>query len=686
MKKLSFFLLLLVIAAVSGCSGSSGSSSDDADNVKSVKFYDGDNEIESLSFAYGTPSSFTISVTDSSGSPITNRDLEVIDEDGLLELPLFVKTGTDGKASVNVGVNAVSVNGSNGTMSFILYGDNVSLGGEAYSLPYSIEPWDLNLFGGEVDIYASAIPGTKLETIFRVPDGAVLIPSQQEIAAGITLTVSPKKVTVGYDGSFITTASAGEYDYEVGIADRDETSPLKVVVRVGDGTEENPFPIVQYGEMKNMGRDLYKTSHFRLFADIELEDIWAPVNFEGSLDGNGHSVTATGKQIFETLQNATVQNLTIKGSVNNPTSGTSGGSPYYRSAILSVYTANSTIKNITAEDASVTVSCAAGNNIHSYSGLITGLATGSTFENITLNGKIDVTNCQYSRQGMLAGSLGNSTAQFINASGDLKATYVFVPILGSIAGLSSGTITDSYGGASISVNYSDYSYYMGNIGGMVGELSTNGLMERCFSNSDALGRGQSGGLAGRISRATIKDSYATGNVHGKDSGGIAGYAASSDNSIINSYATGSISSGDFYPPGLPTAGGLLGSVDNTYSSVASTYTSTLALNAAITYDTPTGAARICKDMGIITSTTGPSNYAFREMLIGGTAAYSSDDTGINGADITPAELTPDFFITTLGWDPDVWDFDFDSRSYKLPVLKSHNVNTQTSFDMPSHLR
>jgi len=97
------------------------------------------------------------------------------------------------------------------------------------------------------------------------------------------------------------------------------------------------------------------------------------------------------------------------------------------------------------------------------------------------------------------------------------------------------------------------------VGGLAGQLTFNSLVKTSYARGEVEGTSKVGGLVGELTfTSSVKTSYATGNVTGTtDIGGLIG-AASVSPSIISSYATGNVSgNGDV----KEHVGGLVGRVE-----------------------------------------------------------------------------------------------------------------------------
>ena len=663
MRRFYLLLPLLFAAFMVGCGGSSGGGG--GTSVETAVYADG-TQTESLTLAYGTPAGFTILVTDKSGNPLSGLDVEVVDENDTLQTPLFVRTGEDGKADVNVSVKAVSVNGTGGTLAFVVYTEDPSLGyGTSFAFPYAVAPWNMELWGGEIDVRVPAYAGLKGKAVYEVPDGVVLIPAAGEtMASGVTFTVNETNVTVAYDGDLVSMDGNGSYERSIGVAERNDTAALKVNLLVGDGTAAAPMPLRTFDEL-NATLPGNTTMHYILTGDIAMDAAWTPVDFNGSFDGDGFTVTFAGAPLFKKLSSATVENLALTGTVTDYT------------GMLSASATGTTFKSITAKDASLSYACETSNSATVSAGLLGG-SVGGTLEDITLDGSVTLGNCVYGYVGMVAGSL-SGTASFVTAKGSVTGSYLTVYYMGSIAGTMGGTLTDSYGGAALSSVSAAGSYTYIMMGGLAGK-SSGMTIERCFSDSDVSADYYQGGMVGYVYGSTnVYDSYVAGSVEGAYAGGIFGQV-NVDNDVTHrikrTYVTGNVT-------GSQPAGGIWGEASGNSPERSYAYDN-LILSKTITGGDD--SARISNDIWGAGNIAGRGNYAYAEMLVNGVTRSSSDAAGVDGADIMPVELTEAFFTETLGWDPEVWDFNFDSRDYKLPILKSHNVELQKALPMPEHLQ
>ena len=156
-----------------------------------------------------------------------------------------------------------------------------------------------------------------------------------------------------------------------------------------------------------------------------------------------------------------------------------------------------------------------------------------------------------SRVGGLVGESENSgtTASIINsyATVDVESKGEF-GVGGGLVGDNGGTITDSY--ATGNIDGKDNG--VGILGGLVGDNS--GTITNSYATGNVEGRAALGGLAGS-NAGTITDSYATGDVEGNQNQ-VGGLVGNNTGAITDSYATGDVEGASFI-------GGLVGASNET---------------------------------------------------------------------------------------------------------------------------
>lgn len=203
----------------------------------------------------------------------------------------------------------------------------------------------------------------KFDVTFKVNCG--------EATAVIKVTKGENIYTAKEDDRNVYSLSDGDYEYEVSakgylaksgkITVNGATKTVDVALDAvkGDGSKENPFIIdskaalVNFADRVNEGVKEYVTGYAKLDADVNLENMsWTPIGknwadaYKGSFDGGKHTISGlnvttarTYYGFFGCLNNATVENLTLKGQVYC-------SEPYARVGGLSGYAIGDvTIKN-----------------------------------------------------------------------------------------------------------------------------------------------------------------------------------------------------------------------------------------------------------------------------------------------------------------------------------------------------
>ena len=161
---------------------------------------------------------------------------------------------------------------------------------------------------------------------------------------------------------------------------------------------------------------------------------------------------------------------------------------------------------------------------------IDGLTSVGGFVGDSADGKINAENCEYTGNVVGRAAVGGFIG-YAQIDADLKniSTHGSVSSIDeSIAGFTNGE-------------------FAGGIAGRIGNPSLSPILisiQNSFSTSDILADANyAGGLAGQIASATIKQSYATGNVTALGTSGITGGLVgqiNTDTQITESYATGNV--------------------------------------------------------------------------------------------------------------------------------------------------
>ena len=465
----------------------------------------------------------------------------------------------------------------------------------------------------------------------------------------------------------------------------------------GNGNQETPYLISSKTDMETLasnvnGGNTFAGKYFLLTQDLRLFNTVTTVigttstrTFNGIFDGGGHeiemSLNTTGDVgVFGYINKATIQNLTVNGSIS-----TSSGS--YASGICAYASNSSSIMNC-HNKASLSVSTSA--KISYPVGGICGYAASSTIADSDNTGNVSLT----------ASYLGSTSFSYY--------------VSGICGYATTSSITNSYNTGSVSLisSYSDFSYASysprNNVGGIVGSTDGSFTINDCYNTgkisatvaTNCYGYTRSGGIVGYTnSGLTIKNCYNTGNVSSAarfeaHAGGITGYAIGTL-TATNCYNTGSLSSSSLYSNSY--CGGIcgyaIGNLSNCYNSgyISSSNTpyasaggicayasnmkieNCFAANAEIktSATTTTDAGRI---LGNGTSTTIANCYALSSMTINSNPVYS-ENTAIekNGQDMDMASFQSQTWITNyLGWNfSTIWK----QRPNEFPILFYQNIPT-----------
>ena len=439
-------------------------------------------------------------------------------------------------------------------------------------------------------------------------------------------TVGAKDLIVNADGflqdvnsaSPISTYSVSRASARViAMADVDETQTLAV----GKYSISTAEELAKLATMQNSGK-VEAGSEFVLTADIDLSayssgEGWTPIGgeensryqnkFSGTFDGQGHKITnlyinQSGNKpcqgLFGSAENAEFKNVSVEGDITSLKDNAGGlvgwlntGKITNCNASVDINSSSGNVGGLVgyAGEADVDLCYATGNiRINSGSeganhagGLIGALSKNSITNsfatgNVITDGRSGAGLIGFFKEGIIDNCFATGDVQGETNSGGLigctdEANISNCHATGNVTSIDSSTIQlGGLVGCVVQANLSNC-YATGNIdskamsvGGLVGILEKNGIIDNCFATGDVSGSRVVGGLIGdNITKIEIKNSYAAGNVtsSGSYSGGLCGKL--SDNVIVdNCYATGNVD-GNTY------SGGLIGlataSVTNCYA-------------------------------------------------------------------------------------------------------------------------
>ena len=279
-----------------------------------------------------------------------------------------------------------------------------------------------------------------------------------------------------------------------------QTPPSK-----GDGKVGNPYIITKAAELawfrNEVNRDGGNTrACAKLTADIDLKDFchaadasknlgelsWEPIGvgnaYTGTFDGSGK----------------TISNLYIKAEK--------------REAGLFGYTFQSTIKNLTFENANVT-------NTELYTGILVGDACNqTTLQNIKISTKCQIIGGK-DYTGGIAGSLDGNAYNCVN--------YAMVQGQEDVGGLF-GLYNRTGNSMTACANYGNVTATSKTVGGLVGYYSS-GTIQDCANYGNIEGTYNVGGMAGYVSKGKMQNVFCYGNVSATDNtirgGMVCGYSS-----------------------------------------------------------------------------------------------------------------------------------------------------------------
>lgn len=399
----------------------------------------------------------------------------------------------------------------------------------------------------------------------------------------------------------------------------------------GTGAVGDPFLVATAAQLENINCSGYLGSAYQLSASITLSGAWTPIGssaapFTGRFDGAGFTVSGlsvtgavtpsglfgvvkgasagntaritnlriTGGSVAGTAQQgllagiadfATITDVSVAGSVSGTTQvgglvGQLGDN--LRPATISGSSSSATVSatgtgsgglvGLLYSGSSITSSSASGSVVTSnlnVGGLV-GIANGAISSSSASTTVQSTVNAGNANAGGLVGS-STSTITFSSATGAVNANAVNpAENIGGLVGLSTGSVSQSYATGAVSATTGH-----SNVGGLVGQFDSSGLIELSFATGQVVGGSNTGGLVGLVTQSSVADVYASGIVSGTNRvGGLIGYDATpSTGTLTRAYSVGSVA-------GSSNVGGLVGagvSADVTYS-YWDTITSNLALS------------------------------------------------------------------------------------------------------------
>jgi len=309
----------------------------------------------------------------------------------------------------------------------------------------------------------------------------------------------------------------------------------------GNGTVQAPYQITDCQRLQGVSQNL--SANYVLTANVDCSETigwnggagFDPIGndgapFTGTFNGQGYAIDALHIIRADDLQ---YTNSTFEPETNEDNVGFFGR------------TQNATIQNFNITNSKI--------KGFQFVGGIIGYMDGGTLANVTFNigvadNSCDPGLCVWARYGYegggLVGHLESGTVSNSRTAGPVKGSGT---VIGGLVGMMvGGTLQDS----SSSSNTDGGTFIGGAIGMMLGGTATrvhvSGAVDANLIENYKDGK-YAGGFVGSVEGGVISQSYATGNVIAEAgvAGGFAGTLMSNaNNSITDSYSTGSVSSVD----------------------------------------------------------------------------------------------------------------------------------------------
>lgn len=326
--------------------------------------------------------------------------------------------------------------------------------------------------------------------------------------------------------------------FEFGTSVSVKTDPLVITADIElPATTDGEYTLV-YGS--DDFKSMTASGKYKLAKDITVVNPTGSLcakTFTGTLDGDGHTIkvaytdngatafTGSDGFVFDGLNGATVQNLTVDGAkIVNNTSGNGFNIGFLAQRVLS--TTTTTIDNVHIVNATFTDN--ATQQKGNIGGLIGDLATGAvnvTIRNSSFNGTVTTTSTQETYVGGILGRAGNGTvgAAVVNienctVSGSLSHTYA-----GGFVGQAKTTgtlaIKNSTNNATVTATTA--------AGGFVGSVTATGIVAVQSSiNNGVMTAKYSGAMIAYLpTKATVKVTDSINNGTLNNPTGVTGVAS-----------------------------------------------------------------------------------------------------------------------------------------------------------------
>jgi len=460
----------------------------------------------------------------------------------------------------------------------------------------------------------------------------------------------------------------------------------------GSGTQTDPYVITNISELQAVDNDL--EAHYILDTDINAANTtkWNggkgfepiggtrsyqgsfPPSFNGSLNGNGHTVSgllinrsnSDNSALFSwigdsgSVSNISIQNATVTGSIR--TAGLVGvnDGKITTATVTGEITGSDDVGGLVASNNGIVHNSSANTTVSATDSFLSGFV-GSNKGTITsssatgtVNGSVAASNGTNYVGGLVAinqGQIRNSTTRIsINGSyavgglvgWNVRGTIINGSVNGSVNGsTNTGGLVGRNQNATIESSLSDTSVD-GNLvtGGLVGRNHQNSIIRRSSADGSVEGTfsvgNTVGGLVGYNDNSQISNASTTASVSGKNN--IGGLAGVNDGNIADTYAVGSVSASS-------TVGGLIGSnsgsVIDSYWDINATGQSGSAGGTGLSTSQMIGTAARMNMSGLSFNSVWaslPNTYPkLRQRPINSSNNSSSNNS--NYLDVDPSDLT-----------------------------------------------
>lgn len=430
-----------------------------------------------------------------------------------------------------------------------------------------------------METIVTPIKGKKLDgCTFRIPtfsniEGSVSTPVT-DITAPVVIQAARHAIAKPFE---ITDMS------DVIIKGYNDSGSSEVLPLKGAGTEADPFIIATADDLKAIASNLSSgtSKYFKMTADIDMSSVtsWTPCNLKEDgtgihFDGQGHTIsnfkcggntyTSLFGVIHGSVRNLNFRNCSIDGTgVCAIVAASAGGANI-----------QATIDNVHAVGCSV-----------SQNNTTTAADCGGLFASA---GNATITNCSY--QGSLTNKK-NANARSGGIVGAVSSTLTiercWVDIQLNIANAPSGYGTGGIvGGPPANKTLTVRNCYSkgaftgtgGYLGGIAGELASNGTVENCYSTMTIVGDYAMGGITGRIVNCVNPNSSGTwqNDIKNTVSGCIAWMSSITTNHAggrvpTTGYSSGAVCAFTVYKNTLKNCWRKPGMTFNVYSDAFSAY-------------------------------------------------------------------------------------------------------------------